>query len=210
VTGALVSGLVAGYGIAIPIGAVGAYLVTLTARAGLRVGAAAALGVATVDGLYALLAVAGGTALARLVAPVLGVARVLAALVLVAVAVLLVRGAIRRYRSGSGPDAPTGAAPRPARAYAALLGMTALNPTTIVYFVAVVVGGEADHRAGWLAGAVFVLAAFVASASWQLLLAAGGAVLGRMLTGPRGRLGSALVAGAVIVVLAVRLLVQTP
>jgi threonine/homoserine/homoserine lactone efflux protein len=65
VTGALVAGLLAGYGIAIPIGAVGAYLITLTATAGLRVGAAAALGVATVDGLYGAVAVLGGPELTR-------------------------------------------------------------------------------------------------------------------------------------------------
>ena len=49
----VVSGLVTGLAIAVPIGAVGAFLVTLTARTSWRVGSAAALGVATVDGVYA-------------------------------------------------------------------------------------------------------------------------------------------------------------
>jgi len=48
-------------------------------------------------------------------------------------------------------------------------------------------------------------AAFAASASWQLLLAGGGALLGRLLAGPRGRLATALVSSAVIVGLAVGL-----
>ncbi|NED75087.1 lysine transporter LysE, partial [Streptomyces sp. SID9944] len=52
---------------------------------------------------------------------------------------------------------------------------------------------------------VFVLAAFGASASWQVLLAAGGALLGRALTGPRGRLATALVSSGVIMLLAVRM-----
>jgi threonine/homoserine/homoserine lactone efflux protein len=62
-TAAIVAGLLAGYGIAVPVGAVGAYLVALTARTSLRTGAAAALGVATVDGGYALVAMLGGGAL---------------------------------------------------------------------------------------------------------------------------------------------------
>ena len=49
----VLSGLVTGWAIAIPIGAVGAFLVTLSARTSFRVGAAGALGVASVDGAYA-------------------------------------------------------------------------------------------------------------------------------------------------------------
>ncbi|HEX5406463.1 MAG TPA: lysine transporter LysE, partial [Pseudonocardiaceae bacterium] len=56
---------------------------------------------------------------------------------------------------------------------------------------------------------VFVAAAFVASASWQSLLACGGGLLGRVVDTPRGRLGTALAASAVIVVLAVRLVWPT-
>jgi arginine exporter protein ArgO len=52
-----------------------------------------------------------------------------------------------------------------------------------------------------------VIAAFIASASWQLLLAGGGAVLGRLLTGRRGRLITALTSSTIVVGLAVRLLV---
>lgn len=67
---ALVAGLLAGFGIAMPIGAVGAYLVTLTARTSLKIGAAAALGVGTADGLYALIAVVGGSSLTHVIEPV--------------------------------------------------------------------------------------------------------------------------------------------
>ena len=49
-TAALLAGLLAGYGIAMPVGAVATYLVTLTARTSARVGAAGALGVASADG----------------------------------------------------------------------------------------------------------------------------------------------------------------
>lgn len=95
----------------------------------------------------------------------------------------------------------------PGRAYLGLLGLTLLNPATIVYFGALVLGRQAAD--GLTAGdqAVFVAAAFAASASWQLLLAGTGALLGRLLTGPRGRLLSALASSAVIAVLAASLVV---
>ena len=65
-----------------------------------------------------------------------------------------------------------------------LVGITLLNPTTVIYFAALVLGNRAaDAVCPWEQG-VFVLAAFLASASWQLLVACGGALLGRALTGP--------------------------
>ncbi|BCJ33065.1 lysine transporter LysE [Actinocatenispora thailandica] len=204
-TGALVAGLLAGYGIAIPIGAVGAYLVTLSATAGPRVAAAAALGIATVDGLYAAAAVLGGAALAGRITPYAGIAHRLAALVVLLVAGWLVVGAVRRYRRHATSTAAGGTALTPVRAYAVLLAMTLLNPTTLVYFGAVVVGGQAGGLGGPVAGAVFVVAAFLASASWQLLLSASGLLLGRLLTGRRGRLATTLVAAVVVVALAIRL-----
>ncbi|MDN3296858.1 LysE family transporter [Streptomyces ficellus] len=206
-TGALVAGLLAGYGIAMPVGAVGAYLVALTARTSLRTGACAALGVATADGVYALIAVVGGSALARVLEPVMVPLRWVSALVLIALAVRGGVAAIGEYREGRravrGDEAPVG----PARAYVSLLGITLLNPMTVIYFTALVLGGGAMDAPGTLAQAVFVVAAFVASASWQLLLAGGGALLGKALTGSRGRLVTAMVSSALISALAVHLMV---
>ncbi|MHA5047790.1 LysE family transporter [Streptomyces sp. SD15] len=205
-TAALVAGLLAGFGIAIPVGAVGTYLVSLSARTSLRIGGCAALGVATADGLYALVAVVGGTGLATVLQPVLVPLRWAAGLVLVALAVRGAVTACRQYRerrlaarSGRDPE-------RPARAFLTLLGITLLNPTTVVYFAALVLGSRTAEAVRPLEQGVFVLAAFVASASWQLLLAGGGALLGRALTGHRGRLVTALAAGVVTMVLAVRML----
>lgn len=46
-TEAFLAGLLAGYGVAIPVGAIVILIISLAARTSLRVGAAAALGVAT-------------------------------------------------------------------------------------------------------------------------------------------------------------------
>src|SRR6188508_2485679 len=64
---AFLAGLVAGYGIAIPVGAVAAYLITLGAAHGFPTAAAGGLGAASVDALYAGVAVALGALLAPLI-----------------------------------------------------------------------------------------------------------------------------------------------
>ena len=207
---AIVAGLLAGYGIAIPVGAVGAYRVALTARTSLRVGAAAALGIATVDGGYAVAAVLGGAALAGSIEPYAQPLRWASAAVLLVMAAVGAVAAYRRHRAGPRLDTVGPAAePRretPLRSYVTFLGITAINPMTVVYFAALVIGSGAELAAGAEA-VVFVVAAFAASASWQLLLAGGGALLGRFVTSPRGRLTTAFVSSAVIVALAVRMIV---
>ncbi|MGW0944968.1 LysE family transporter [Streptomyces sp. NPDC002623] len=204
-TAALVAGLVAGYGIAVPVGAVGTYLVSLTARTSLRTGLCAALGVATADGLYALVATVGGAAVAAVLRPVLTPLSWASAAVLLALAALGALTAVRQHRARRLATHSTPPPPSPARAYLSFLGITLLNPTTVVYFAALVLGSGAVDSVRPLEQGVFVLAAFVASASWQLALAGGGALLGRALTGHRGRLATALVSSAVMTVLAVRM-----
>jgi arginine exporter protein ArgO len=203
---AALSGLVTGWAIAVPIGAVGAFLVALAARTPWRVGAAAALGIATVDGAYAALAVAVGASLSALLAPVATPLRLVSGAVLLVIAGLVAAHALARDGRAGGARQP--AVVRPVRAYALFVGITAVNPTTVVYFAAIVLGNR-HLVTGPAEAAVFVAAAFVASASWQLALAGGGALLGRMAlsrsgAGRRGHLVTGLVSAAVIAALAVR------
>jgi arginine exporter protein ArgO len=197
----VLSGLVTGWAIAIPIGAVGALLVALTARTSLRVGSSAALGVATVDGGYAALAVVGGAAIAAVIEPYADGLRLASALVLLAIAVLTVLHAVRRAGSPPAKARPLHAW----QAFTAFVAITVVNPTTVVYFAAVVLGNP-DLTDGAAEGVVFVVAAFVASASWQLTLAVLGTVLGRSITSDRGRLVTGVVSGLVIAALAVHTL----
>jgi arginine exporter protein ArgO len=206
---AMVSGLLAGYGVAIPVGAIAVLIMGLTARTSLLVGAGAGLGAATADGLYALVAVAGGAAATALIRPVATPLRLVAAAVLVRLAARTAWTAWRAHRSPVAAPPGRLSLTTPRRAYAGLLGLTLLNPATVVYFGALVLGEQAGRARSLAAAGLFVAAAFVASASWQLLLAAGGSVLGRLLSGPRGRLATAFVSSAVILALAVRLAVTT-
>jgi threonine/homoserine/homoserine lactone efflux protein len=207
VSAALAAGLLAGYGIAMPVGAVGAYLVALTARTSLRTGASAALGIATADVVYALIAVFGGAALAPALRPVTQPLRWGSAAVLIALAAHGTVTAVCRYRERRDDAAADRPASGAVRAYLGMWGMTMMNPLTIVYFTALVLGRQAAATPGRMDQAVFVVAVFVASASWQLVLAGGGAFLGRVLTGSRGRLVTGLASSILIGVLAVHLLV---
>lgn len=201
---ALGAGLVAGYGVALPVGAVAIYLVTLTARTSARVGISAAFGVATADAVYAVLAVVGGSALADRAESISGALRVLSCVVLVGLAARLSIGALRSWGSGAEPHLGRSVTLSPARAYVGLLGVTLVNPTTVVYFVALIVGrGGASLSGSDRAG--FVVGVLVASASCQLAFASSGALLGRAVIGRRSQLITALVSSAVIVALAVRI-----
>ena len=203
-TAVLVAGLVAGFGVAIPVGPVAVYLMTLTARTSVRVGAAAALGIATVDAGYALVATVAGSAVVRMLQPVLPVLIWTAAAMLLALGVWIVLGTLTdRASSASGIVAQRMTA---SRAYLQLTALTSFNPSTVVYFAALVVGlrplsGDAP---GFVTCAVFVGAVFVASAGWQLVLAGGGALLGRRLVSTAGQRYTSLVSGLVILAFAAR------
>ncbi|MBQ1010054.1 LysE family transporter [Micromonospora sp. M51] len=209
-TGAFLAGLVAGYGVAIPVGAIAILILGLSARTSFRVGAAAALAVATADGLYAAVAVLGGAGLADVIAPVAGPLRVVAAVVLLGLAG---HGLWRTWSAHHSQRPPAERAGRgmstPGRAYAALLGLTLLNPMTVLYFAALVLGRRDTAESGVVPMALFVAGVFLASASWQLVIAGGGTVVGRALTGPRGRLVTGLVSSALIAALAVAALLPS-
>jgi arginine exporter protein ArgO len=208
VRGALVAGLLAGFGIAIPVGAVATYLVALTARTSLRIGVGAALGVATADGLYALIAMLGGAALTSVIEPVMLALRWASASVLIGLACRTGTTAISQYRKRQTTSRADQASLGLAGAYFGLLGMTMMNPITLIYFAALVLAGQPTTAPDRLDKAAFVCAALAASASWQLLLAGGGAMLGRVLTGRRGRLFTSLVSSVVITGLAAHLLIS--
>ncbi|MEU0084724.1 LysE family transporter [Streptomyces sp. NPDC006274] len=201
----LIAGALAGYGIAMPVGAITVMIVTLSAQESLRTGLAGAMGTATADGLYALIAALTGAALAGLLQPVAVPMRWAAAVVLLALAAKGLTDAVRRSLD---PDSVQRIqAKRPLNIYLQFLGLTILNPLTIIYFSALVLALRNDD---WppMGGLIFVAAAFIASASWQALLAVGGALVGRVLTSGKGRLGTAVIGNGVIIFLAVRLLLS--
>lgn len=177
---AFLNGILAGYGIAIPVGAIAVLIVEVGMRCGFRCGASAGAGAATADLLYATIAVVGGAALAGTIESVETPLKYASGLVLAAIAV---SGLLRVRRDRREPIPATVLPDRAelAATYARFLGLTIINPLTVAYFAAFVVGlGLADGLSVG-GGVVFVAGAFLASLSWQLLLAAIGAIAGHAL-----------------------------
>jgi threonine/homoserine/homoserine lactone efflux protein len=194
----LVAGLVAGWGVAIPLGAIGVMVVDLGMRGGFRPAAAAAAGVATADFLYAAVAAAAGAAVANVLAPHEHALRLLSAAVLAVVALLGLL-ALRQ------PTASRDPAPVPdRRVYARFVTLTSINPTTVAYFAALIAGLPAVASAPASAKVVFVLAAGAASLSWQLVLAGSGAALHHRLP-PSARIWTAVAGNALVLALAIRM-----
>jgi arginine exporter protein ArgO len=205
--GELLAGALAGLAVAMPVGAIGAYLLGLAARARFAVAAAAALSVASVDGGYALVAAVGGVGLRTVLQQASTVLSGLAAAALVVLAIRTLQQALLRYRADT-PAAGTGGPASAGRAYLGLVGLTAVNPATVITFSAVVLGRPAG--AAGLTGPtvlLFAAGAFVASAAWQLLLVGGGSVLGRVLAGRRGQLAIAGASALLMLGLAVAVLI---
>jgi len=211
---ALLAGVVAGYAIAIPVGAIAALLITLGAQHGARVAAGGALGAATVDGLYATVAVTAGAVIAPLIAAVEEPLRWISVVVLVVLGIMLALPAFRRRTApvaaatiDAGGDAQASARVRTTtfrRLFVTVGALTLVNPVTVVYFAALVGSSTLAVDAGGAERLVFVVAAFAASLSWQLLLTTAGSLVGRVLTGPTGARVTALVGGALVIALAVR------
>jgi arginine exporter protein ArgO len=92
----------------------------------------------------------------------------------------------------------------PIGTYATFLGLTLLNPVTITYFAALILGLQDDVLSTATSKALFVVGAFVASASWQVLLIGAGAALHHRLPAST-QLVAGFVGNLVILAFAVRL-----
>jgi threonine/homoserine/homoserine lactone efflux protein len=194
VADAFLIGVAAGYAIAIPVGPIAVLILRTGVRQGLRAAAAAGAGTATADLVYATVAMLFGAAATGFVQPILPVTRIVAALVLAAIAV---RGMLQAAR----------AAEREIRGtiYLVFLTLTLLNPPTVIYFVSLAIAlPEIASDLG--ARAAFVVGAFLASLSWQELLAVASALLHGRLT-PRVQRLTAVVSGVIILALAARIAV---
>ena len=193
-----VAGAIAGYAIAIPVGAIAVLIVEIGIRRGFRTAAAAGAGAASADGIYAALAAVGGGALAVALEPL---ARPLKIVAIGALLGIGLRGLVLMLL---GPRGVAGNAELPVRrggTYLRFLALTLLNPATVIYFAALILGlpnlGRGpDERIAFVAGA------FLASLSWQTTLAGVGAIAHHRLP-PRFQVAISLLGNFVIIGFAV-------
>ncbi|MFJ3176156.1 LysE family transporter [Streptomyces roseus] len=189
------SGTVAGLGVAMPMGAMSVLLLQEAMRHR-RTAMAAAAGIATVDLAYAALATALGPWVASHVSPVEAWIRLLSAIVLLSLAArALYRGralpAAEPEPAATATAAAAATAPAPAieargaggarAAFARYVALTAVNPTTALYFAALTTA-QASTLTARAPAAAFLAGVAAASLLWQQTLVAIGAAAGRRIS----------------------------
>jgi threonine/homoserine/homoserine lactone efflux protein len=190
------AGVLAGFGIAMPVGPVAVMVLREGMVNGRRSGLAAGAGVATVDLAYCGLAVGAGAVLEpviRLLGPWPGY-------VGGAVLILLAAWQLRPQRQAGTPGQP--ALPARGAVFVRFVAMTAVNPATLLYFFAL--AGALPSGMGW----AFVLGAAAASLGWQSGLALVGSTLGAAVS-PRLVTVLGYVSAALVLGLGVALIVST-
>jgi threonine/homoserine/homoserine lactone efflux protein len=192
---AFLLGIAAGYAIAIPFGPIAVLIVRTGVRQGLRAAAAAGAGTATADLVFATIAMLFGAAASAFLAPILPAARLVAG---AALAVIAVRGLLLTPQP---MDREPGSV-RPGNTYLMFLGLTMLNPPTVIYFVSLAIALP-EVSAEFASRAAFVVGAFLSSLSLQEFLALVGAMLHGRLT-PRLQRITAFVSSLIILALAAR------
>ena len=199
-------GVLAGYGIAIPVGAIAILIIDQALQRGFPSGFVAGAGAATVDVLYAAVAVFAGAALVSVLAPYSLALKIAASVVLIGLGSY---GLYKVWRSkdksleGERSVGDSGYA----AVYARFFGLTLLNPLTIVYFSALIIG--LGDQIAWSGSQklAFLIGAGLASLSWQTLLASGGATARRYLT-PRLRDTISVFGNSLVIALGLRILIQ--
>ncbi|MEU6897661.1 LysE family transporter [Streptomyces virginiae] len=201
------AGAAAGLGVAMPMGAMSVLLLQEAMRHR-RTAMAAATGIAVVDLGYAALATAVGPWVASHVSPVEAWVRLASAAVLLAIAAHGLAGARAKPVTGeadpgtaaaAGPAGAKGSVTglRPARTFARYVALTAINPTTALYFAALTTAQGATLGSG-PAGAAFLVGVGVASLLWQQSLVTLGSLAGARISATARvwtfRLGYGLVA----------------
>jgi arginine exporter protein ArgO len=169
---ALGVGIAAGLGVAVPLGAIGVLLLEEGLNRGWRRAVPAATAVACVDVAYCVVAILLGTFAAPAIDQLGFWLEVIGALVLLVVAAM---GITRGLRPSAEP-AFTSPHQLDRSRFALFVGLTAINPATLVYFAAVAATMTQSLRA--VSAVVLVGGVGLASLFWQLLLVAAGAFLG--------------------------------
>lgn len=187
-------GLLIGFAIAAPVGAIGVLCIRRTLADGRLVGFVTGLGAATADAFYGAVAGFGLTAVSALLVGYQDAIRLLGGLF------LLLLGA-RTWRSAPPAAAATSAAPGSlAAAWATTFALTLTNPSTILSFAAVFAGlGLADTGGDWRGALALIAGVFLGSATWWFLLSGGVSLLRGWFTPPRmawvNRASGAVIAG---------------
>jgi threonine/homoserine/homoserine lactone efflux protein len=165
-------GLIAGYGIAVPVGPIGILIIELGIRRGFSVAFSAGLGAASADLIYATVAGVAGSFLVRILIPISPIIHYVSASALIAIGVwMFYQGrSSRRSKETKQPTSSHDSISCPST-YVTFFGLTLLNPLTVTYFTSLILGLRVNVIVSALDVMIFVIGTFLASLSWQTFLA---------------------------------------
>ena len=196
-------GLTAGLALAIPVGPMALLLIDTILRHGLRVGAAGALAMASVDATYAVVVFLAGSAVASILGTYGIWFTLIGAAILLGLGAQTIYKALSQRRASQGSTGARAEATTAGKTFLKFAAATVVNPPTALYFLAItpsLVGlTGSDPVAATFA---FASGVFLGSAVWQQALALSGAAI-RGITTPRVRTWLSLAGGAMIVALAI-------
>jgi threonine/homoserine/homoserine lactone efflux protein len=197
-----IQGLIAGYGIAIPVGPIAILIIELGIREGFSVAFCAGAGAASADLIYATVASLAGTLLASILKPYSPIIHTASALVLIALGLWLLYDS---RRAGGTKRTKDFRVSTRSSAYGLVLGLTLLNPLTVAYFTTLILGLRSNIAGSPEYVVLFVSGAFLASLSWQSIVACVGG-FGHERLSPKLRQVTFAVGNSIIILLGTLLL----
>lgn len=188
---ALGLGLLVGFPIAATPGPMFFLVLRRTVAHGWRSGLPSGMGIATGDGIYAVVAAFGISAVINLLQAQRRWIGLIGGIAIVAIGT---RALVANPLPGRPPQAGDGMS-----AYASTLGLTLANPPTILSFLAVFAGLGVHVGSGWAPAAALVLGVTLGSACWWLALTALVTYVRRRVSSKLGR-GIGIVSGLALIV----------
>ena len=201
-------GLTAGLALAIPVGPMALLLIDTTLRFGLRVGAAGALAMASVDATYAVVVFLAGSAVASILGTYGIWFSLIGAAVLLGLGAQTIYKALSQRRASEGSSESQSDGTTATKTFVKFAAATVVNPPTALYFLAItpsLVGLTGSDPVS--ATFAFATGVFIGSVIWQQALALAGAAI-RGVTTPRVRTWLSLTGGAMIIALAAVLAIR--
>ena len=194
-------GLFAGYGIVIPVGPIAIFIIELGIRKGFSTAFCAGAGAASADLVYATLASLAGAFLVSILRPYSSFIHIVSALALIALGFWL----LTRGRKNSGNTVDEFRVSSPSAAYFFVFGLTLLNPLTIAYFTTLILSFRSNISGSPENVVLFISGTFLASLSWQSIVAFVGG-FGHERLSPRLRLATVAIGNSIIVLMGILLL----
>lgn len=196
-------GFLAGLALAIPVGPMAIMLVNTTVSKGLRHGVIGALGMASVDGLYALTVFVIGAMVASILSSLKLVLGLIGATILLVLGIqTLVKNLALLKQDEATATSPTNQS-TVLKTFGVFVAATVVNPPTALYFLAIAPNvANMGYQLSFETVAVFTVAVFIGSLIWQEALVFVGLSI-RSITTNRFRVWLGLIGGALIIALAI-------